>query len=48
LCRKCVKFPYRQPTRAERKISFYLHRHPEAVRQILDSGIIPAYGYRSR
>lgn len=48
LCRRCCKLPYRQSTRAERKVSFYLRRHPEAAQQVLDSGIVPAYGYRSR
>jgi hypothetical protein len=42
LCRRCCNLPYRQPTRPERRISRYLHRHPEVARQILNSGIIRA------
>lgn len=43
LCRKCIKFPYRQPTRPERHASRYIRRHPELVRRLVASGDIPAY-----
>ncbi len=43
LCRKCIKFPYPQPTRPERKASRYLRRHPEVIQQLINSGKIPAY-----
>jgi hypothetical protein len=43
LCRKCSRFPYRQPTRPERKISRYLRRHPEVMARLVNSGELPIY-----
>ncbi len=43
LCRKCIKFPYRQPTRPERKASRYIKRHPELVWRLIESGEVPVY-----
>ena len=41
LCRKCVRLPYRQATRPERRVSRYMRRHPEGAKRIIDAFIDP-------
>ncbi len=41
LCRRCIRLPYQQPSRAERKISRYIRRHPEVAAKNINTFIAP-------
>lgn len=41
LCRKCLRLPYRQPTRPERRVARYLRWHPDKAGEVIEAFIAP-------